>query len=170
MHAKCARDIFVAPRNAYVARFVGGQNVLSGTVESAMNGVAAVAGKNGARYAIPVGEVRPMRGSPLWGSIRRDRIAIEKVAPGAKPALGLNAVVGEVHTLENQGSYVKVTLDLADGEEFVAHVLDDSFFGQPLDIGERVVARWSASDVKLLDDGPIAHEAMPASSAMATAG
>ena len=26
-----------------------------------------------------------MRGSPLWGSIRRDRIAIEKVAPGAKP-------------------------------------------------------------------------------------
>ncbi len=84
--AASARDIFVAPRNAYVARFVGGQNVLSGTVESTMNGVAAVAGKNGARYAIPVGDRRPMRGSPLWGSIRRDRIAIEKIAPGAKPA------------------------------------------------------------------------------------
>src|SRR5215467_1105090 len=64
--AASARDIFVAPRNAYVARFVGGQNVLSGMVESTMNGVAALAGKNGARYAIPVGEVRPMRGSPLW--------------------------------------------------------------------------------------------------------
>ena len=36
--AASARDIFIAPRNAYVARFVGGQNVLSGTVESAMNG------------------------------------------------------------------------------------------------------------------------------------
>ena len=103
-----------------------------------------------------------MRGSPLWGSIRRDRIAIEKVAPGAKPAVGLNAVVGEVHTLENQGSYVKVTLDLADSEEFVAHVLDETFFARPLDIGERVVARWSASDVKLLDDGPIAEEAASA--------
>ena len=32
--AASARDIFVAPRNAYVARFIGGQNVLSGTVES----------------------------------------------------------------------------------------------------------------------------------------
>ena len=168
--AASARDIFVAPRNAYVARFVGGQNVLSGTVESTMNGVAAVAGKNGARYAIPVGDRRPMRGSPLWGSIRRDRIAIEKIAPGAKPAVGLNAVVGEVHTLENQGSYVKVTLDLADNEEFVAHMLDESFFAHPLDIGERVVARWSASDVKLLEDGPIAEETVSAGSAMATAG
>ncbi|MBL6612819.1 MAG: ABC transporter ATP-binding protein [Reyranella sp.] len=168
--AASARDIFVAPRNAYVARFVGGQNVLAGSVESVMNGTAAVAGKNGMRYAIPVGERRPMRGSPLWGSIRRDRIAIEKIAPGAKPASGLNAVVGEVHTLENQGSYVKVTLDLGDSEEFVAHVLDETFFTQPLDIGERVVARWSASDVKLLADGPIAEETAPAGTAMATAG
>ena len=168
--AASARDIFVAPRNAYVARFVGGQNVLTGSVESVMNGVAAVAGKNGARYAIPVGSRHPRRGSPLWGSIRRDRIVIEKMAPGAKPAGSLNAVVGEVHTLENQGSYVKVTLDLADSEEFVAHVLDETFFAGPLDIGERVVARWSASDVKLLEDGPIAEEAAPAGTAMATAG
>jgi len=168
--AASARDIFVAPRNAYVARFVGGQNVLSGTVESTMNGVAAVAGGNGARYAIPVGEKRPMRGSLLWGSIRRDRIAIEKIAPGAKPTGGLNAVVGEVHTLENQGSYVKVTLDLADNEEFVANVLDETFFAHPLDIGERVVARWSASDIKLLDDGPIAQDTVSSGSAMATAG
>jgi putative spermidine/putrescine transport system ATP-binding protein len=130
-----------------------------------------VAGRNGARYAIPVGDRHPRRGSPLWGSIRRDRIVVEKVAPGAKPAGGLNAVVGEVHTLENQGSYVKVTLDLADNEEFVAHVQDETFFASPLDIGERVVARWSASDVKLLEDGPMAEEAAPAAgAAMATAG
>jgi len=168
--AASARDIFVSPRNAYVARFIGGQNVLSGTVESTMNGVAAVAGKNGARFAIPVGSLHPLRGSPLWGSIRRDRIAIEKIAPGTKPAGGLNTIQGEVHTLENQGSYVKVTLDLADNEEFVANVSDENFFASPLDIGERVVARWSASDVKLLDDGPIAQEAAPAGAAMATAG
>src|ERR1700716_3576744 len=61
--AASARDIFIAPRNAYVARFVGGQNVLSGTVESAMNGTAAVAAENGARFAFPVGGIRPLRGS-----------------------------------------------------------------------------------------------------------
>ena len=156
--AASARDIFIAPRNAYVARFVGGQNVLSGTVESAMNGTAAVAAENGARFAFPVGDVRPLRGSKLWGSIRRDRIALEKVPPGSKPAGGLNTIAGEVHTIENQGSYVKVTLELGHNEEFVAHLLDETFFANPLDIGDRVMARWSASDIKLLDDGPVAHE------------
>src|SRR5690349_13075305 len=102
-----ARDIFVAPRNAYVARFVGGQNVLSGTVESVIDGTAAVASDAGARYAIPVGQLRPPRGSRLYGSIRRDRIAVDKVPAGGRPTGGLNSVVGEVHTLENQGSYVK---------------------------------------------------------------
>jgi putative spermidine/putrescine transport system ATP-binding protein len=168
--AASARDIFIAPRNAYVARFVGGQNVLSGTVESAMNGTAAVATENGARFAFPVGDVRPLRGSKLWGSIRRDRIALEKVPRGSKPAGGLNTIAGEVHTIENQGSYVKVTLELGHNEEFVANLLDETFFANPLDIGDRVVARWSASDVKLLDDGPMAHEPAPAQTAVATAG
>ena len=157
--AASARDIFIAPRNAYVARFVGGQNVLSGAVESMMNGTAAVAGDKGARFAFPVGDVRLARGSKLYGSIRRDRIAVDKVLPGAKPAGGLNTIVGEVHKLENQGSYVKVTIDLDNGEEFVAHVPDEAFFRSPLDIGDKVEARWSASDIKLLDDGPIALEA-----------
>jgi putative spermidine/putrescine transport system ATP-binding protein len=168
--AASARDIFIAPRNAYVARFVGGQNVLSGTVESAMNGTAAVADENGARFAFPVGGIRPLRGSKLWGSIRRDRIALEKVPPGSKPAGGLNTIAGEVHTIENQGSYVKVTLELGHNEEFVAHLLDETFFANPLDIGDRVVARWSASDTKLLDDGPVTHEQASAQAAVATAG
>jgi len=168
--AASARDIFIAPRNAYVARFVGGQNVLSGTVESAMNGTAAVADENGARFAFPVGGIRPLRGSKLWGSIRRDRIALEKVPPGNKQAGGLNTIAGEVHTIENQGSYVKVTLELGHNEEFVAHLLDETFFANPLDIGDRVVARWSASDIKLLDDGPVAHEPASAQTAVATAG
>ncbi len=159
--AASARDIFVAPRNAYVARFVGGQNVLSGTVESVLNGTAAVIAESGARFAFPVGDIRPARGAKLWGSIRRDRITIEKVPTGAKPAVGLNAVLSEVHTLENQGSYVKVTLESGDGEEFVANILDEQFFADPIDIGDRVIARWSASEVKLLDDGAGAREAQP---------
>ena len=168
--AASARDIFVTPRNAYVARFIGGQNVLSGAVESMMNGTAAVTAPNGARFAIPVGDIRPTRGSMLYGSIRRDRIALEKVLLGAKPPGGLNTVAGEVHTIENQGSYVKVTLDVANGsEEFVANLSDETFFGNPLDIGDRVVARWSASDIKLLDDGPIAHEPAAPEVAAATA-
>src|ERR1700722_14651669 len=38
--AASARDIFLHPRNAYVARFIGGQNVLSGAVERLSDGRA----------------------------------------------------------------------------------------------------------------------------------
>jgi putative spermidine/putrescine transport system ATP-binding protein len=168
--AASARDIYITPRNAYVARFIGGQNVLSGAVESVIDGTAAVAAENGSRFAFAVGDGRPARGGRLYGSIRRDRIALEKLPPGAKPPPGLNTVVGEVHTIENQGSYVKVTLDLAGGaEEFVANLSDENFFTNPLDIGDRVIARWSASDIKLLDEGPLAREPAAAATAVATA-
>ena len=39
--AATPREIFLAPRNAYVARFIGGQNVLSGSVEHLADGRAA---------------------------------------------------------------------------------------------------------------------------------
>jgi putative spermidine/putrescine transport system ATP-binding protein len=152
-----------------VARFVGGQNVLSGTVESVLDGTVAVAAGNGARYAFPVGDAWPARGSSLYGSIRRDRITVEKASPGGRPAGGLNTVIGEVHTIENQGSYVKVTLEMSGGEEFVANLLDETFFANPLDIGDRVVARWSASDIKLLDDGPLVAGPVPVATAVAKA-
>jgi putative spermidine/putrescine transport system ATP-binding protein len=168
--AASARDIFVAPRNAYVARFVGGQNVLCGTVEGITNGTIAVTSKSGARFAFPAGEVRPARGATLLGSIRRDRLSIKKLPTGSNPPEELNAVIGEVHTIENQGSYVKVTFDLAGDEEFVAHILDEHFFADPLDIGDHVVARWFTSDIKLLDDGVLTERRVPARVAMATAG
>jgi putative spermidine/putrescine transport system ATP-binding protein len=139
-------------------------------VENVLDGVAAVAGDRGARYAIPVGAARPARGTKVWGSIRRDRITIEKVTPGARPNTGLNAVAGEVHTLENQGSYVKVTVDFGGEttEEFVAYVPDEVFFAQPLDIGDKVVARWSAADVKLLDDSPVVNAPAEVAGAVAS--
>src|SRR5260221_10029211 len=82
--AASAPEIFVAPRNAYVARFVGGQNVLSGTVESTMNGTAAVASRNGARFAFPVDDPKPPRAATISGSTRRARPAVQKRPPSSK--------------------------------------------------------------------------------------
>src|SRR4029453_4643588 len=71
--AASARDIYIRPRNAYVARFIGGQNVLSGAVESVLDGTAAVAADDGTRFAFPLGAGRPARGSRLFRSARRAR-------------------------------------------------------------------------------------------------
>src|SRR5271163_4222324 len=52
--------IYNTPRTAYVARFIGGQNVLSGKVEGVTDGMATVAAEGGVRFAFPVGDIRPL--------------------------------------------------------------------------------------------------------------
>ena len=148
-----ARDIFLTPRNAYVARFIGGQNVLSGAVDRSSDEAVVMTTVGGSRLEVPLDGARVAAGSPLFASVRRDRIAIAR-APATLGAGELtNAVIGAVHAIENQGSYVKVTVDLGNDEEFVANVLDEDYFLDPIDIGDRVVARWQPRDARLLDDG-----------------
>jgi len=157
--AASAREIFTAPRNAYVARFMGGQNVLAGTVESVVDGQAIVAGDDGARLSIAVDKERPVKGSRLVGSIRRDRVSVSKAESAATPSNEVNALLGKVHAIEYQGSYVKVTIQRPAGEEFVANVFDEDFFRDALDIGDRVLARWSAHDALILEGTHDAGEA-----------
>jgi putative spermidine/putrescine transport system ATP-binding protein len=80
--------------------------------------------------------------------VRRDRIQLERAASIERE---LNALRGVVHAIEYQGSYVKVTLDIPGWPEFVAYVSDERFFAAPVDIGDAVVARWSAQDVRVLE-------------------
>jgi putative spermidine/putrescine transport system ATP-binding protein len=156
--AASAHQIFTAPRNAYVARFMGGQNVLSGTVESVSEGHAVVVDEHDARFSITVGGEEPVRGSRLVGSIRRDRVSVNKAHACATGADKVNSLLGEVHAIEYQGSYVKVTIERPAGEGFVANVLDVDFFRDPLDIGDSVLARWSARDVLMLEGAVDAGE------------
>jgi putative spermidine/putrescine transport system ATP-binding protein len=152
--AASAREIFTAPRSPYVARFMGGQNVLTGIVESIVDGQAIVADDHGASFSTVVGGANPVKGARLVGSVRRDRVSVSK-AQGCTTASGkVNALFGEVHAIEYQGSYVKVTIQRPTGEEFVANVIDDDFFRDPLDIGDSVLARWSARDVLILEGAP----------------
>jgi putative spermidine/putrescine transport system ATP-binding protein len=158
--AGSARDIFLAPRNAYVARFMGGQNVLSGAVERVVEGRAVAVTSTGVRLEVPLGGVRLAAGTTVFASVRRDRVTVRR------PALGelrreLNSVDGEVHAIENQGSWVKVTIDLGKDEQFVANVLEKDYFADPIDIGERAVASWQVSDVRLLEDGRADQPAAP---------
>jgi putative spermidine/putrescine transport system ATP-binding protein len=167
--AASARDIFLAPRNAYVARFIGGQNVLSGALERVVDGRAlAVIGRD-ARLEIPLGGVPVVPGEPVFASVRRDRVTVRRLGRGEPRRDPLNSVDGEVHAIENQGSWVKITIDLGDDEQFVANVPERDYFVDPIDIGERVVASWQASDVRLLEDGRAVRPAAPAPAAAVAA-
>jgi putative spermidine/putrescine transport system ATP-binding protein len=150
--AASPHEIYTLPVTAYVARFMGGQNVLTGSVVSVHGGVATIVDPTGARFATPVKSSAPGEGQEIACCVRRDRVEVEKLRAGAPPPSeqATNVVGGAVHAIEYQGSYVKVTIDVPGSEQFVVYLADHIFFATPLDIGDPVLARWATEDVHLL--------------------
>jgi len=151
--AASVRDIFLLPRTAYVARFMGGQNVLSGMVETVATGFATIVTATGARLEVPLNGVYVPPEQRAFVAVRRDRIAVRRLGAGDQRRGAINSLGGEVLAIENQGSWVKVTLDIGEDEEFVANVNEKDYFADTIDIGERAVASWYPGDVRLLEDG-----------------
>jgi putative spermidine/putrescine transport system ATP-binding protein len=137
-----ARDIYGAPRNAYVAQFMGGQNVLSGTVRSVASGIAALAGPGGESYALRLGGQGALAGQAIEFAIRRDRVA-------PAPAGSLNSVSGQVRAVEYQGSFVKVTL-ARPAADFTAFIAEGRYFRAPLAVGAEASFGWELDAAHLL--------------------
>lgn len=143
-----ANVIFNRPKTPYVARFMGGQNVLTGTVVRAADGPLRLRGANGTRFEASVNEVEHPEGSPVSFAVRRDHVKVRRSA-GGKAVTAPNEVQGVVEGTEYQGSYIKVFIDVGDGV-FVAHMPDRDFFADPVEKGDAVVASWSAADINIL--------------------
>ena len=156
--AASARDVYAAPRSPYVARFMGGQNVLSGRVAGVENGAVVLAADAGGRIAFPAGVPAPAAGAVVHVAVRRDRIDVVKAHADAR-AGDLNTVTGTVRAVEYQGGWVKVTIAGATPEDFVVNMLDDRFFADPLDPGDAVIAHWPAAEVHVLVHGAAAAAA-----------
>jgi putative spermidine/putrescine transport system ATP-binding protein len=153
--ADTASMIYNKPRTPYVARFMGGQNVLTGMVEDAGPGSARLKGADGTRIEVATDGIDPPAvGSPLSVSIRRDRIALRRRVQGEA---AVNALNGVVETTEYQGNYVKVTLDVGTGEPFVVNVSDATYFNDPVDTGDGVTATWAAGDIHVLGKVDTSH-------------
>ncbi len=148
--AGSAQQIYSEPQTAYVARFMGGQNVLSGKVTTVAGGEAILQSAQGDRFALPFQGSAGHVGTPVHCAVRRDRIQLERL-PGTGRAGQINALTGLVHAIEYQGSWVKVTLDVPGWPDFVANVADDRFFAAPVDIGDAVLVRWAAHDMRILE-------------------
>jgi putative spermidine/putrescine transport system ATP-binding protein len=147
--AASARDVYDSPRTSYVARFMGGQNVLSGPVVSQEGGNVTI--KSGAKHISLNAPGTPIAsGNTFEASVRRDHVRLSRAtAPGDAP--GANAVIGRVSAIEYQGTWLKITIDEACAEEFVANVPDHIFFADPLKVGDLVLAQWDAQEVHFLD-------------------
>ncbi|MGH8630739.1 MAG: ABC transporter ATP-binding protein [Burkholderiales bacterium] len=148
--AASAREVYDAPRTGYVARFMGGQNVLSGTVLDRDSGVITI-DSGGKRVALTTPAVAPAAGAQFEAAVRRDRITLKRADPAARAAVNnINTVTGRVAAIEYQGTWLKITVAEACGEEFVVNLPDSIFFSDPLDVGDPVLARWDAAQIHVL--------------------
>jgi putative spermidine/putrescine transport system ATP-binding protein len=150
--AASARDVYAVPLTAYVARFMGGQNVLEGRVSAVADGMVALDLPDHGRAEFRACDAAPPTGSTVNISVRRDRIHLAKPT-GDGGADSVNAVTGKVVAVEYQGGWVKVTLGGNGGDDFVVNLADGEFLADPVSAGDTVRAHWTASDVHLLISG-----------------
>src|SRR5262245_35338779 len=96
--AASARDVYAVPYSAYVARFMGGQNVLSGRVTGAEGNRLAIELGNGGRAEFAPPSAAPALGATAYLSIRRDRIHLRKKSGDSGPS-PVNMVTGTVRAI-----------------------------------------------------------------------
>src|SRR5215831_1651539 len=126
--AASAQDVYTKPLTAYVARFMGGQNVFAGRVSAVADGMVALDLPDHGRAEFPARDAVPPTGSTVNISVRRDRIQLAKRA-GDGGADSVNAVDGKVVAVEYQGGWVKVTLG---GDDFVVNLPEGEYFADPV--------------------------------------
>jgi len=119
--AGTAREVFNKPASAFVARFIGGHNVLP----------AAVARS---------------KGEGDFVAIRADRIVVQ---PGTAP-LDATSLSGVTRSVEYLGSTVQVGIDVIGLDTLSAVIPEQRFDANPVAPGEAVVLSWTPKDVHVL--------------------
>jgi putative spermidine/putrescine transport system ATP-binding protein len=146
-----ARDVYDSPKDRYVAEFLGGQNVLSGRIQSVNGQHAVMAAAAGGGIHVPLTPgVNLNTGDAIALAVRRDDIGL--IRPGDKPATGESTVevASRVRAIEYQGYFVKVMLDAGGSEDFVVYVPERKFFSNPFGIGDVVMATWPIDHARIL--------------------
>ncbi|MGR6432395.1 ABC transporter ATP-binding protein [Rhizobium sp. PAMB 3174] len=139
--AAAPRTVFERPATAFVARFMGDHNVISGKAAGHDGNFLSVAVEDAVFTAID-GPRDP--GEPVDIAVRTDRVRLgEPTAPG----LGFS---GTITNVEYRGSSVKLTADGAGITDFTAIVGDTEFFARPVKVGDAVALAWDAGDVVVL--------------------
>jgi putative spermidine/putrescine transport system ATP-binding protein len=149
--AASAREVFDRPRTPYVARFIGGQNVVEGKVLERQSG-AVLLDSGGKQVLVSAPPSAPAVGEKFSISVRRDRVQLRR-SDSAAAGTSLNTVSGRVGAMEYQGSWLKITIEDACGEDFVVNEGDSLFFANPVSVGDPVSASWKPEEVHFLTTG-----------------
>ncbi len=140
--AASPREVFERPATAFVARFMGDHNVLSGRVTSNEDGIITMTAPEGQSFSVR-GAGREV-GEPVDFGIRTDRV---RLSQSAEKGLGFNGVVSNI---EYRGATVKITVIGAGSDDFTVIASNDDSAAKFLSVGDAVSLSWALEDAILL--------------------
>ncbi|TPM40933.1 ABC transporter ATP-binding protein [Mesorhizobium sp. B2-3-4] len=140
------KQIYEEPANSFVARFIGENNRLNGTVRTMDGGACTVDvgdGQNIRAAAINVSAV----GEPTMLSIRPERAVI-----GAAAANAENSFEATIDEIVFHGDHLRMSATLCAQPGFIVKIPNGAgvSVGSP---GDRIRIGWAASDCRALDHG-----------------
>ncbi len=141
------REVYNKPATPFVARFIGGHNVLTGRVEGNDDGATLLKSDQGARYLLPC-PIKPDRKTVSF-AVRTDKISVSPAALGEGTTT--NVLPATVRSVEYQGTWVQLDLEAKDVEEFTVSLHESTFFESPVAVGDQVVATWTTEHTHVLE-------------------
>jgi putative spermidine/putrescine transport system ATP-binding protein len=130
------REVFERPATAFVARFMGTHNVISGRVAAVAGGVVKLAAPGGGAFAVAASGPASAD-EPIDIAIRTDRIGI-----GESQVAGFG-FTGLVSTVEFLGRSVKLVVTGPGIDEFTVLLDEEDFLRRPVAVGAAVPLNWA---------------------------
>jgi putative spermidine/putrescine transport system ATP-binding protein len=141
------KRLYERPANAFVADFVGENNMLAGTIEALNGAWCGVRLAGGGLVRARKGDVAGT-GAPAQVSVRPERARI-----GAPPGADCNRLAGTVAELIYLGDHLRVRAVLAGGESFVIKS-NSADASEGLEAGRKIDVWFLPDDAVALAPGP----------------
>nr|MBV9834259.1 ABC transporter ATP-binding protein [Alphaproteobacteria bacterium] len=134
------REIFNKPASAFVARFIGGHNVLA----AIRDGANAAKLGDGTRVPVPA---NGHASGEIHVAVRADRIEIGR--PGALGSAGVK-LSGTARSVEYLGTTVQIGVEIPGIEAFSAVIPESRFYAAPVAPGDAIAVGWASEDVHVI--------------------
>ncbi|MBI2368886.1 MAG: ABC transporter ATP-binding protein [Deltaproteobacteria bacterium] len=145
------RELYRAPRNQFVAHFVGKINFLRGTVLDGVGPVASVKLEDGHQIRVRApGPLRP--GASVCVAVRPEALRVWAGAPEPQPEAvpGLNRLDGVLERVRYAGNFTHLFIRITENCTLLAEVGGER---AELHTGEPVRAGWAPEDTLLWQEG-----------------
>jgi putative spermidine/putrescine transport system ATP-binding protein len=136
------RAVFERPRTPFVARFMGGHNILKGEL---LNGGHSMALADGRNIVLP--EAAQSATGAVQIAVRGDRM---RLLPDRGNAVAGNVLAAVVTAVEYHGPFVRVGLRDGSGAAHSLMLGEADFFAHPVAMGQPVQAEFDPADAHLL--------------------